>query len=151
MAKDTDTLRLATVTATGRRYIVNFIDFNGARGRGVVHCWGEVVKVRPKTRRGQFVGMVRVHGEAKKFVLDKVEISEVPNTNELSESLFWEAIDALEAEGHSIRKSRSGRRVHVGPKDPEHAIKQLARELGYNWYLLSTEDRAALEELVAAA
>lgn len=146
----TSTVRIATVLATGRRFIVNYLDTRGAGGRGIAHCWGEVERVRPKTRRGHVVGYVRCHGAPKKFILDKVRIEEIPNVHDLSLELFEEYIQSLRDQGYRItRKGRRHKTYVIGPKDPDHKAKALATEMGASWWSLSVEDRDALRELAA--
>ena len=124
----TSTVRIATVLATGRRFIVNYLDTRGAGGRGIAHCWGE----------------------AKKFTLDKVRIEEIPNVHDLSLELFEEYIQSLRDQGYRItRKGRRHKTYVIGPKDPDHKAKALATEMGASWWSLSVEDRDALRELAA--
>ncbi len=137
------TLRIASVTGTGRRYIVNRIDFTGPEG--IVHTWGEVVRIRAKTRRGRQVGIVREHGESLNFLQSAVVISEVSNTPEFSRGLFEDYIRALRAAGHIITKH--GRNYRGHGVDVDHAAKKVAREMGVDWYGASEADRRALREL----
>lgn len=78
-------IRLATVKATGKRFIVQQINFKTDR----VHCWGSVSWVgdRASTR----------HQASKVFDLDDVSLASVTQTSSLVVELFKEYFEELEA------------------------------------------------------
>jgi hypothetical protein len=99
--------RVATVKATGKKYLVSYIDFRANK----VVCWGEVVSRR---------GFATKHEGTKAFLLDFVEISpEAPRTEELMRSLVTQMLDGKAEEGHDIevRHTRRGNiRYEIHPK-----------------------------------
>ncbi len=107
-----DKTRIATVKATGKRYIVNQLDFRANKA----HVWGEVTAVVPKGR----VLQTRHDGQ-KTFLLDAVDITEVPRTRELLEALFNQRLDGLRAQGHVIsdHTTRRGNRRVTDHGTPE--------------------------------
>lgn len=91
------THRIATVKATGKKYIVQFIDFRANK----VVCWGEV-ELR--------TGLRTKHGPNKAFLLEAVEIKEEPKTEALVQALVDQFLTGLTEEGHvvDVRVSRRG-------------------------------------------
>lgn len=98
-----DKIRIATVRATGKRYVVSQLDFRANKA----HCWGEVTEVCQNGRALQ-----TRHDAQKTFVLDAVTIAEVDRTPELLRSLFDQRIEGLRAQGHVVddRTTRRGNR-----------------------------------------
>lgn len=90
------TVRLATVLATGRRYLVNSIDFRADR----VLLWGEVTAHR---------NAGTTHEPAFWLDLSAVSIAEVPKTIELARELFLQGCQALRDSGHTV--ALSGRKT----------------------------------------
>lgn len=89
--------RIATVKATGKKYLVNYLDFRANKAV----CWGEVTKAR---------GLKTWHGPNKVFLLDAVEIGpEQPKTQAFVDSLFMQCIDSKVAEGYDIEVRRTAR------------------------------------------
>ncbi len=91
------TVRVATVKATGKRYIVCFLDFQS----GKVNCYGELIKSK---------GLATTHGPNKAFLLDAVEVKDVVKDLTLVQSLFEQSVASKREEGHdvSVRVSRAG-------------------------------------------
>lgn len=108
--------RIATVKATGKRYVVNQLDFRESKA----HCWGEVVEVKQKGRALQ-----TRHDGQKTFLLDAVDISEVDRTPELLRSLFQQHVDALREKGHVI--TGRGRRLTDHGTQAQVGARQRAR------------------------
>lgn len=99
--------RIATVKATGKKYLVNYIDFRTNK----VVCWGEVTKR---------VGLKTWHGPNMVFLLEAVEIGpERAKDDAFVAELFDQMVQGLREEGHVVvdRVSRRGnRKVLVGGK-----------------------------------
>lgn len=93
------TKRIATVKATGKKYLVQQVSF-GTPAK--VHVWGEVIRSK---------GLGTTHETPKAFLLDAVEIAEVPWTHALVAELFKQGCDAKREAGHVLTVSRSGRTV----------------------------------------
>jgi len=123
-----DKTRIATVKATGKRYIVLQLDFRTDKA----HVWGEVIEVVQKGRTLQ----TRHEGQ-KTFHLDEVIISEVDRTPPMLRELFNQRIEGLRAEGHIIddhTTRRGNRRVtDYGTPEQQEArqrtVRRLAEEL----------------------
>jgi hypothetical protein len=95
--------RIATVKATGKKYLVNYIDFRANK----VHCWGEVTKR---------VGLRTWHGPSKSWLLEAVEIGpERAKDDAFVSELFNQMVDGLKEEGYEVedRVSRRGNRKVV--------------------------------------
>ncbi len=112
MANDKDSAmtrlcRVATVKATGKKYLVQFIDFRANK----VVCWGELVTFR---------GLGTRHDGTKAFLLEFVEISpEMPKTDALVSELMEQMFASKRAEGHDLEVRRSNRgniRYQIVPK-----------------------------------
>jgi hypothetical protein len=82
--------RIATVKATGKKYLVNYIDFRANK----VICWGEVTKL---------VGLKTWHGSNKVFLLEAVEVGpERLKDRAFVAELFDQMVDGLKEEGHTV-------------------------------------------------
>lgn len=79
-----NSVRLATVKATGERYIVTSVDF----GSGKVYCRGELVRAR---------GLSTTHAAARCFTVAAVELATVEKTDALVGALFAQAKSAARA------------------------------------------------------
>ena len=92
------TIRLATVKSTGKKYVVNFLDFRANK----VFCHGEVSKA---LQNG-----ATTHGAGVSFPMTDVVLAEVPKTWELVDELFMQNINGQKAAGADIdiRKTRMG-------------------------------------------
>lgn len=86
------TVRIATETATGKRYIVQSLDFRS----NLAYCWGEVTKTS---------GLSSTHGPSKRLPLASVTISEVAKDSALLAALFEQSLNGLRAEGHVLVES----------------------------------------------
>ena len=93
--------RIATVKATGKRYIVDQLDFRANKA----HVWGEVTSV---TAKG--AALQTRHDGRKAFLLDAVTIAEVDRTQELLRGLFDQGTQGLRDKGHVLeeRTARNG-------------------------------------------
>ena len=90
-------VRIATVKATGKKYIVQFIDFRANKAV----CWGEVVTFRGTGTR---------HEGTKAWLLEAVEIgAEEPKTQAIVSCLFDQMIASKREEGHNIDVRRTPR------------------------------------------
>ena len=102
MANDKDCamnrlIRVATVKASGKKYIVQFIDFRANK----VVCWGEVATFR---------GLGTRHEGTKAFLLEFVEIApEAPKTDALVTELMNQMFASKRAEGHDLEVHRTNR------------------------------------------
>jgi len=99
--------RIATEKATGKKYLVNYIDFRADK----VICWGEVTRAK---------GLRTWHAPNKVFMLEAVEIGpERVKDAAFVDELFQQMVDGLKEEGHvlSDRTTRRGnRKVMIVPK-----------------------------------
>jgi len=99
--------RIATVKATGKKYLVSFIDFRANK----VVCWGEVTKRK---------GLRTWHGPNKAWMLEAVEIGpERPKDEAFVRELVDQMIAGLREEGHvvDVRVSpRGNMRYGIVPK-----------------------------------
>ena len=66
-----NTVRLATVKATGSRYVVSRLVIASPRQAGRVFCWGEVTAVNGRSMQ---------HGASKTFASEAVVVAEVERT-----------------------------------------------------------------------
>jgi len=97
------TVRIATVRATGRRYVVAHIDFTN--DDGVAVCYGDVVSGRGGRWR---------HGETFRFSTDDVAVATVPRTDALFHELFEQSVAVREADGSIVRRTRGGNAIDDG-------------------------------------
>lgn len=89
------TVRIATVKATGQRFLVQQLSLDTGRA----HCWGHVTS---------FKGRSTKHTASKHFVLDTVEVTEAPMTEGLAAELFEQYIGALSTAGWVLSRTRGG-------------------------------------------
>ena len=101
--------RLAKEHATGRRYIVQRIEFP-RDGRAKVHCWGEVIRITP--RGGT------VHASSLVFTRADVDVEEVEASIELNQELFEQTRKRLIDDGAILRGGKRDQWV-----DHEHYVK----------------------------
>lgn len=96
-----NTTRIATVKATGMKYLVQRLYIPTQTNEvAKVYCWGECVGTRGAATR---------HEESKIFTREAVEIAEVQKTEALANELFNQALRAKRAAGIPVRVSRSRR------------------------------------------
>jgi len=126
--------RIATVKATGDRYMVDRLDFE----QNLVRCWGEVSEAWTD-RTG--------HQGKKKFPMDEVEVSEVEITSELKKELFAQYVRSLKREGYIIgRKGPRSKKLKIfGRRSPREV--ELANELGIDLATASPSDIATIREI----
>lgn len=94
--------RIATVTTTGQRYLVESRYFGKRPGdEDKVYCWGEVIS---------FKGLASKHDGKKTFLASAVTVAEVDHTAQLLRELFDQRLKGLEDKGHVItrRTTRAG-------------------------------------------
>lgn len=91
------TKRIATVKATGKKYVVRHIDFSGPTP--IVRCWGEVISTTRKANR---------HDEHKSFHRDEVDVSTVEWTPELHNELLRQGAAYLRSKGYRVHRTRKG-------------------------------------------
>jgi hypothetical protein len=102
--------RVATVRATGDRYIVQRMTIGGNAAGSFVHCWGEVVGL--KTGRGNTdaerlaTGSRTTHQGSKTFVRDAVDIVEIDVTGHVARELFAQGIRNLKHTGRVLATRR---------------------------------------------
>lgn len=95
------TIRIATVTATGHRFLVNSIDFRSEKAL----LWGQVTAAR---------GVNTTHEKAFYVALAEVTITEEPKTEQLVRALWLQYHDSLRAKGHEVWLSgRKNLTAHV--------------------------------------
>jgi len=90
------TIRTATEKATGRKYIVQQLEFPKG-GEGLVHVWGECIWVK---------GTNSKHEGSKTFKRSEVEIAEVEKTKSLLGELFQQALKVLRSQGADVYVAR---------------------------------------------
>jgi hypothetical protein len=118
-----DTVRVATVRATGKQYIVSRIAFskNEAKDPSKVFCFGEVVSYRGVNAR---------HEKDQSFLLADVDLkNNVARTPALIEALFKQAIEGRRAAGHVLTTTRKGNVVDHGPPEQIQAAQAARAEL----------------------
>lgn len=97
------TVRIARVTATGARYIVNRLEIAGGK-ISRVHVWGEVCSVDARLNAK--------HETQKTFLGEAVTIeNDVPRTYALLAGLFEQCCKAHADKGDSVHRTRAGNAV----------------------------------------
>jgi hypothetical protein len=94
-----DEIRVATVTATGERYLVQTLNIGATPEQSRCHCWGHVTSYR---------GLSSKHDKSKAFRLDAVKIDNVRKSPALLDSLLRQYIESLRKQGYVIRTTRGG-------------------------------------------
>ena len=96
--------RIATVKATGKKYVVLRLYLpTQASEKAKCFCCGELVSFMEDTLNAR-------HEKTKVFLLDAVEIEEVPRTRELVEELFTQTLKAYPTRYARTRRVRRKRR-----------------------------------------
>lgn len=85
-------IRIATVRATGDRYIVQRLTIP-TTGPALVHCWGEVMR---------YTGLKTQHGVSRTFTAAEVDVVDAAKTPALLASLFDQAVRAAKAAGATV-------------------------------------------------
>lgn len=99
-----DPIRIATVKATGRRYILKQIDFRDQ----VAHCRGEVIKAE---------GLSTTHGPDQCIPLADITFAPAAKTQELVNALFEQSVQVARAAlkpGHTLQVTRRDAGQHRG-------------------------------------
>lgn len=99
-------VRIATVNATGCKYIIQQIEFSKTPK---VHCWGEVCRTE---------GSRTSHEASKSFLKSEVTITEVDKTPVLVASLFQQNVRLRREAGHVL----TGRRTVVDHGKPSARV-----------------------------
>jgi len=115
------TVRIATVRATGRRYVVAHIDFS-TDDAGVAVCYGDVVSGR---------GGHWKHGGTLRFPVADVAVATVPRTDGLFCELFEQSVAAREANGSIVRRTRGGNAIDDGT--PQQRAVQVLMSVRNPW------------------
>jgi len=106
--KEIRKLRIATVKATGRRFVVDRIDLPRDDSPAKVYCLGDIVKSK-ETRNG---GASFTYKGFRRFLRDAVDITEVVFTFEVCRDLWRESMACQAADlvkGVALTVSRTGR------------------------------------------
>lgn len=102
--------RIATVKATGDRYIVQRLSIGATDAQTRVHVWGEVVSMR--TGKGYTdaerlaTGASTKHATSKAFVRDAVDIAEVDVTGHVAQELLAQGARNMKSTHIETRRSR---------------------------------------------
>lgn len=89
-------VRIATVKATGLRYIVSRMYFpKNPNEKAKAYCWGEVVAYR---------GTQAKHEKSKIFIAEAVDVVEVERTEALMLELFEQNVSLRRKAGHIIER-----------------------------------------------
>lgn len=132
-------IRIATVKATGERYVVINIDFQ----QDIVHCWGETHRVHS---RGQ---AVRTRHEGKRrFPLLDVDIKTVSRAQyaEIAHELFQQAVRASKRAGDIVTAEHTRNPTIIGKRSPKFIA--LAAELGIDLATASRDDISSINGLL---
>ena len=99
------TVRIATVNATGKQYVVIRVDFARKDGEyDKVTVWGECTWMH---------GARRKHDGTKQFLLSGVTLSEVDGGQNLSVALFDQAVKSRVENGERVVRVTGRKRVNV--------------------------------------
>ncbi len=89
--------RIATVKVTGKKYLVNYLDFRTNKAI----CWGEVTKIE---------GLKTWHDKPEKFSLNEVELGpEQVKTSAFLSQLFQQTVDGLKEKGAKVVSDRTSK------------------------------------------
>ena len=108
MTKEIRQLRIATVKATGRRFVVDRVDLPRDGSPATVFCFGEITQAR-EARNG---GASFTYRGFKKFLRDAVDIAEVVFTWQFCRELCRETSEHQAADlgkGVARKSGRTGR------------------------------------------
>lgn len=129
-------IRIATVKATGCRYIIQRVDFDVDR----VHTWGEVTRFSRTSSR---------HGASKSFALADVTVADAVKTEALVYALGTQALDNMMRRGLLLDVwGGTHRRYEVTGRLSPEAVA-LAGEMGVDLADATDEEIEALRELSA--
>ncbi len=144
----TNMVRVATVKATGARYLVDRMHFGkGLTDPDKVYCWGEVTRVEQV--RGGAVRSTHDGGVCKTFLASAVVVAEVPRTFELLGAMFQQRVSGLEAKGHVI-ESRTGRTGRTTVRD-YGTPAQIAARAEASARIVATFEESGLADALRAA
>jgi hypothetical protein len=123
------TIRIATVTETGKRYVIKQLQF-GSGTTGTAYCWGECVSHK---------GLNAKFESGQTFRLDQVTVKEVERTTGLLSELVAQRIGGLRAAGHTVTMSRTGR-TYTDHGTPEQQAKRREEQARFQEILLAAMD-----------
>jgi hypothetical protein len=119
------TLRIATVKATGERYVVRAVDCSqgSTAADNVVHCFGHLA-----SWNGTPSGLGRMRFlSGRSYKGDEVTIATVPRTLALARELLEAHVNAKRAQGANVWRTRGGNYRNEGTP-LERGLALLARE-----------------------
>jgi len=87
-------VRIATVKATGKKYMVLSMRFPKTEEAPTVTCWGDVYQVNGLKTRHQ--------GHCKIFLKEEVDVVEVPRTKDVLRRLLRQYLRELKDEGYDV-------------------------------------------------
>ena len=88
-------IRVATVKATGKKFIVQQLEFSK---NPKAHCWGNLL---------EYKGLSSKHEGSISFAMKDVEISEVPRTIQLLDAMFMQTVHERRDRGHVLTGRRN--------------------------------------------
>ena len=94
-----DETRVATVIATGERFLVQTLFIGATPDQSRCNCWGHVTS---------FKGLASKHEKSRTFRLDAVKVDNVAKTPQLLGELLKQHIEYLRKEGYTIHVTRGG-------------------------------------------
>jgi hypothetical protein len=94
-----DEIRVATVIATGERFLVQTLSIGATPEQSRCHCWGQLTS---------FKGLSSKHEKSRSFRLDAVKIENVRKSPALLDELLRQHIDSLRQQGYVIHVTRGG-------------------------------------------
>jgi hypothetical protein len=124
MTTTNNTVRVATVKATGEKFIVNALDFKA----NVARCWGQVVACAGARTTHEAGGPV--------FALADVSVETLPRTNALAVALFQQTLASRRAAGHVVTTTRKGNATDHGT--PAEIAARKAAAARFNADLVAT-------------
>ena len=94
-----DETRVATVIATGERFLVQTLSIGATPEQSRCNCWGHVTS---------FKGLSSKHEKSRTFRLDAVKVENISKSPALLGELLKQHIDVLRKQGYTIHVTRGG-------------------------------------------
>ena len=94
-----DEVKIATVIATGERFVVQGQTIGATTELSRVHCWGNVTSLK---------GLSAKHEKSRTFQRSSVKIEDVKRTVGLLSELLKQHVDGLRKQGYVIHETRGG-------------------------------------------